>query len=157
MAAIRMLQRSSQCIAGGRIRALRGEPRGHLRALGPDRGQVVGAVAPRIRSTEIERARRKPTESLDAYDLYLRAVPHHLSSRRERLVEAQVLLHRAIKHDPDFSLAKAFSALTCVSQANQGWTTPGERALGVRRAREALACGSAWNVDPLSGGIGVQN
>jgi TolB-like protein len=100
---------------------------------------VVGAVEPRIRLTEVERARRKPTESLDAYDLYLRALPHHLSSRRERLVEAQALLDRAIEHDPDFSLAKAFSALTCVIQANQGWTTPDERALGVRRAREALA------------------
>jgi hypothetical protein len=33
----------------------------------------------------------------------------------------------------------AFSALTCVIQANQGWTTADERALGVRRAREALA------------------
>ena len=35
---------------------------------------VVGAIEPRLRHSEIERATRKPTESLDAYDLYLRAL-----------------------------------------------------------------------------------
>jgi hypothetical protein len=37
---------------------------------------VAGAIEPALRLAEIERARRKPTESLDAYDLYLRALPH---------------------------------------------------------------------------------
>src|ERR1700730_11979045 len=37
---------------------------------------VVGAIAPKLRSFEIERAFRKPTDSLDAYDFYLRAVAH---------------------------------------------------------------------------------
>src|SRR5499427_1806390 len=35
---------------------------------------VVGAIEPKLRQSEIERAARKPTESLDAYDLYLRAL-----------------------------------------------------------------------------------
>ena len=35
---------------------------------------VAGAIEPKLRKSEIERAHRKPTESLDAYDLYLRAV-----------------------------------------------------------------------------------
>src|SRR5262249_19999213 len=35
---------------------------------------VVGAIEPRLRQSEFERASRKPTESLDAYDLYLRAL-----------------------------------------------------------------------------------
>ena len=34
---------------------------------------VVGAIEPKLRQSEIARASRKPTESLDAYDLYLRA------------------------------------------------------------------------------------
>ncbi len=37
---------------------------------------VAGAIEPTLRGAEIERARRKPTASLDAYDLYLRALPH---------------------------------------------------------------------------------
>ena len=35
---------------------------------------VVGAIAPRLEQAEIERAQRKPTESLDAYDYYLRGM-----------------------------------------------------------------------------------
>src|SRR5438552_17562247 len=35
---------------------------------------VVGAIEPKLRQSEIERAIRKPTDSLDAYDLYLRAL-----------------------------------------------------------------------------------
>ena len=33
---------------------------------------VVGAIEPRVRKAEIERALRKPTENLEAYDLVLR-------------------------------------------------------------------------------------
>jgi adenylate cyclase len=36
---------------------------------------VVGAIEPTLRKAEIDRARRKRPESLDAYDLYLRAMP----------------------------------------------------------------------------------
>src|SRR4029453_530896 len=32
---------------------------------------VVGAIAPKLEQAEMERAKRKPTESLDAYDYYL--------------------------------------------------------------------------------------
>src|SRR4029078_11692834 len=35
---------------------------------------VVGAIAPRLEQAEIERSKRKPTESLDAYDYYLRGM-----------------------------------------------------------------------------------
>ena len=37
---------------------------------------VVGAIEPNLRTAEIERAQRKPTENLQAYDLMLRALPH---------------------------------------------------------------------------------
>jgi adenylate cyclase len=37
---------------------------------------VVGAIAPKLEQAEIERARRKRPDSLDAYDLLLRALPH---------------------------------------------------------------------------------
>ena len=40
---------------------------------------VVGAIAPAVEKAEIERAKRKPTESLDAYALYLRGLAKVLS------------------------------------------------------------------------------
>ena len=36
---------------------------------------VVGAIAPSLRRAEIERVKRKRPDSLDAYDLVLRAQP----------------------------------------------------------------------------------
>ena len=42
--------------------------------------RIVGVIEPSIRRAEIERARRKRPENLDAYDLYLRALPHALSN-----------------------------------------------------------------------------
>jgi len=36
--------------------------------------RVAGAIEPKLRQSEMERAARKPPESLDAYDLYLRAL-----------------------------------------------------------------------------------
>ena len=44
---------------------------------------VVGAIAPRLEQAEIERARRKPTESLDAYDFYLRGLANFYKWTRE--------------------------------------------------------------------------
>ena len=41
--------------------------------------KVVGVVEPSLRQSEIERSRRKRPENLDAYDLYLRALPHMVS------------------------------------------------------------------------------
>ena len=35
---------------------------------------VVGAIAPKLEQAEIERAKRKPTENLDAYDYFLRGM-----------------------------------------------------------------------------------
>src|SRR5215831_16917895 len=56
---------------------------------------VVGAIEPKLRQSEIERARRKPTESLDAYDLYLRALAEFNKATQRGLSEAIGLLKRA--------------------------------------------------------------
>ena len=68
---------------------------------------VVGLIEPQIRKTEIERTRRKRPDSLDAYDLMLRAGPLVLGPDREFYTEAVDLLHRAIALDPGYALAYA--------------------------------------------------
>src|SRR5262249_23245428 len=51
-------------------------------------GSVVGAIEPKLRQSEIERATRKPTESLDAYDMYLRALAQFHKYTEEGMGEA---------------------------------------------------------------------
>ena len=65
---------------------------------------VVGAIAPQLERAEIERAKRKPTESLDAYDYYLRGMAHFHQGTREGMGEALPLFYKAIELDPGFRL-----------------------------------------------------
>jgi adenylate cyclase len=84
--------------------------------------QIVGAIEPSLRSAEIERAKRKPPNSLDAYDLYLRALPHYHSMRREEHEKALTLLRRARKLEPDFLAAVTLTALCYLHRIGQGWS-----------------------------------
>jgi adenylate cyclase len=82
---------------------------------------VVGAIAPRLEKAEIERAKRKPTESLDAYDYYLRGMAALISWTKEASNEALSLFYRAIELDPNFASAYAMAA-RCYSQRRaSGW------------------------------------
>jgi adenylate cyclase len=102
---------------------------------------VVGAIAPKIDQAEIERAQRKPTESLDAYDHYLRGMANqHQLTNKEANDEALRLFLRAIKLDPAFAPAHA-SAAWCYAQCKvQGWVTDRVRdiAEAARLARRAV-------------------
>src|SRR3546814_460212 len=57
---------------------------------------VVGAIAPQLERAEIERAQRKQTESLDAYDYYLRAVACFHKRTKEATDEALPLLYKSM-------------------------------------------------------------
>ena len=87
---------------------------------------VVGAIAPKLEQAEIERAKRKPTGSLDAYDLYLRglACMRRVSQRliiREDIREALRLFHEAIDRDPEFAVAYGTAAWCYVALNANGW------------------------------------
>src|SRR5262249_42017807 len=71
---------------------------------------VVGAITPRLEAAEIERAKRKPTRNLDAYDYYLRGLAITDRITREANDEALRLFNKAIEHDPEFALAYARGA-----------------------------------------------
>ena len=71
---------------------------------------VIGAIAPRLQQSEIERASRKPTANLTAYDYYLRGVSILLQQKKETLAEALPLFKKAIEIDPEFALAYANAA-----------------------------------------------
>jgi adenylate cyclase len=71
---------------------------------------VVGAIAPKLQQAEIERAKHKPTESLDAYDHYLRGLASLRRRTREANNEALRLFYRAIELDPEFSSAHGMAA-----------------------------------------------
>jgi len=105
---------------------------------------VVAAIEPSLRQAEIDRARRKPTEMLDAYDLYLRALPHFYMLTREGVDRAIELLDRAIATDPHFALAKALAARCYAWRNPQGWAADPEeeKATAVRLGREALRDGA---------------
>ena len=82
---------------------------------------VVGAIAPALEKAEIERAKRKPTESLDAYALYLRGLARFYQvASRQANEEALRLFNSAIELDPDFASAYGRAA-SCYVYAKAEW------------------------------------
>jgi len=68
---------------------------------------VIGAIEPSLRKAEIERVKRKRPDSLDAYDLALRALPFLYSAMPEGVATAIPLLEEALELEPDYARAHA--------------------------------------------------
>jgi TolB-like protein/class 3 adenylate cyclase len=75
---------------------------------------VVGVIAPTLQQAEIERARQKPTDKLDSYDLYLRGMA--LVNRKGSLPEAGEFFKKAFEKDPEYGAAYAMAAETLMRQ-----------------------------------------
>ena len=69
---------------------------------------VIGAIEPSLREAEIERVRRKRPDSLDAYDLVLRALPHATVPMPDEAAKAISLLGRALEFEPEYARAHAY-------------------------------------------------
>jgi adenylate cyclase len=105
--------------------------------------KVVSAIAPKLEQAEIERAKRKPTESLDAYDYFLRGMASLHQWTNESSDEALKLFYRSIELDADFAAAYGMAAWCFVWRKVNGWM--GEPAKEVveaeRLARRAVELG----------------
>jgi TolB-like protein/class 3 adenylate cyclase len=101
---------------------------------------VVAAIEPKLRAAEIERARRKPTANLQAYDLFLRASPSLHSVDRAVIEQAIALLERAITLDPDYARALALQVRLQMRNCFVGGADPSDPSFTgcVRRALVAV-------------------
>ena len=103
--------------------------------------KVVGAIEPQIRRAEIERARRKRPENLEAYDHFLQALPLVYAMRPDDNEKALELLFEVLRLDPGFAPASAFAAWCYEQRVTRGWPMVGEDDVeqAVRLSRAALA------------------
>jgi TolB-like protein len=112
---------------------------------------VVGAIEPRLRRAEAERAVRKPTASLDAYDLYWRAQAQAYKRTRESLAESIRLARLALELDPAYGPAMSRIALSRGMQRQRNWIPPSglEAEEGIAMARQAIAAAGddPWVLD----------
>jgi len=101
---------------------------------------VAGAIEPKLRQSEIERASRKPTANLTAYDLYLRALAQSYRYSEEGFAEAVVLARQALAIDPSYAPAAALIGRCRAQQRVQGWGALSDEDIGeaCRLARQVL-------------------
>lgn len=99
---------------------------------------VVG-IEPSLRRAETVRAWAKPTDNLDAYDLYLRGAHQIYVATHESLDAAIRFLRDAVANDPHYELATGYLALAYAIRDAHGWAAPGDREAAIALARGAIA------------------
>jgi TolB-like protein len=120
---------------------------------------VVGAIVPQLERAEIERALRKHTEKLDAYDYYLRGMASFHLGNRNGISSALPLFRSAIERDPDFASAYALAAACLFWCRFNGWAGSSAEfnAEGARLARLAVDLGRDDPVALARGGHALAN
>jgi adenylate cyclase len=123
---------------------------------------VAGAIEPKLRKSEIERASRKPATNLTAYDLYLRALAQSYRYTEVGVAEAVILARQALAIDPSYAPAAGLIGRCRAQQRVQGWValSADDIAEACRLARQALEaerddaetiCRAAWTLFVLAG------
>jgi tetratricopeptide (TPR) repeat protein len=82
---------------------------------------IVAAIVPQIYAAENFRARRKLPDSMDAWDLVMRAMSHYWRVTRQDNVVAQALLEKATAIDPNYGQALGVLAASQTFSAHMGW------------------------------------
>jgi TolB-like protein len=107
---------------------------------------IVAAIEPQLYAAESFRAERKPPDSLDAWDLVMRALSHYWRVTRQDNVVAQALLEKAIAIDPHYGQALGVLATSYTFGAHMGWADMAAALPLAKRA--ALAAIAADSEDP---------
>ncbi len=88
--------------------------------------RVAAALKVRLLATETEDIERKPTESVEAYQLYLRGRYHYNRSGREDVARALELFRQAIERDPRCAVAFAGVSDCYHMGSHSNWFSPEE-------------------------------
>jgi adenylate cyclase len=96
---------------------------------------IAGALAVKLTALEQQRAASKPPESLEAYELVLRARELMRVVERAPNREARALIAQAIKLSPNYAEAHAALAYAEFQRAVFGWME--DPSAGLRRAEQA--------------------
>jgi adenylate cyclase len=102
---------------------------------------VIGAVEPTLRRAEVERARRKRPDNLDAYDLYLRALPFAATSMPGDADKALPMLEEALRLEPDYAVVHGFIAWCHEQRYLRGGLREETREAARRHAHAAIEAG----------------
>ena len=106
---------------------------------------IVAAIEPHLYAAENFRAQRKAPDSMDAWDLVMRALSHYWRVTRQDNVVAQALLEKAIAIDPNYGQALGVLATSYIFTAHMGWA---DVTAGRPAERAALAAIQADSEDP---------
>jgi len=82
---------------------------------------VVAAIEPQLYAAESFRSQRKTPDSMDAWDLVMRALQHYWRVTPQDNLVAQALLEKAIAVDPGYGQALSLLAACHTFAAHMGW------------------------------------
>ncbi|CCV11877.1 winged helix-turn-helix domain-containing tetratricopeptide repeat protein [Mesorhizobium sp. STM 4661] len=102
---------------------------------------VVAAIEPNLRRAEIERVRHKRPDSLDAYDLLLRALPDVYTFMPQGAAKGLPLLNQALAIEPTYALAHGFAAWAHQTLFVRGGMHPENHEKSIRHAHAAIEHG----------------
>jgi TolB-like protein/class 3 adenylate cyclase len=103
---------------------------------------LIGAIEPSLRQAEIERAKRKRPDSLDAYDFYLRALPHAFVPMPGEADKALRLLDQALALQPDYPAAQAAAAWCYEMRYLRGGLHHADKDAALAHAHAAIEAGA---------------
>ncbi|PIT02964.1 membrane protein [Bradyrhizobium nitroreducens] len=98
---------------------------------------IVAAIEPQLYAAESFRAQRKPPDSMDAWDLVMRALSHYWRVTRQDHVVAQALLEKAIALDPNYGKALGLLGTSYMFTAHMGWMEMDSAITSAERAARA--------------------